>query len=190
MGAWPIAEKAAHLRSLYGHMWAYPGKKLLFMGGEFGQSEEWRHDKSLDWHLLQYLDHEGLRLLVRDLNRLYTAEPVLSLNDFNSRGFRWISCHDAAANLVVYLRSDPFEQTFFVVVGHFGGALRESYRIGVPRRGFWREVINTNSEYYGGSGLGAGGGKVAEETPSDGFDQSLLLVLPQTTTMIFKWTAE
>ncbi len=188
MGAWHIPEKAANLRALYAHMWAYPGKKLLFMGGEFAQAHEWRHDGSLDWHLCQYLDHEGVRLLVRDLNRLYSAEPVLSANDFNPHGFRWISCHDAAANVLAFLRHDVFEQTLFVAVGHFGGATRE-YRVGVPRQGFWREMINTNSEYYGGSGLGNGGGRASEDTPCDGFSQSLQLTLPPYTTFVFKWQA-
>jgi 1,4-alpha-glucan branching enzyme len=188
MGAWHIPEKAANLRSLYAHMWAYPGKKLLFMGGEFGQSHEWSHDTSLDWHLCQYPDHEGIRLLVRDLNRLYTSEPVLSANDFNPHGFRWVSCQDAGSNVVAYLRMDTFEQTLFVVVGHFGGAVRP-YRIGVPRRGFWREVINTNSEFYGGTGLGNAGGRAAEEVACDGYSQSVDLMLPPLTTLILKWTA-
>jgi 1,4-alpha-glucan branching enzyme len=189
MGAAHIPEKAANLRALYAHMWAYPGKKLLFMGGEFAQSHEWRHDTSLDWHLCQYPDHEGVRLLVRDLNRLYAAEPVLSANDFNPQGFRWISCQDALANVVAYLRLDPFEQTLFTVVGHFGGAVRD-YRIGVPRRGYWREMINTNSSYYGGSGLGNAGGRTTEDVACDGHSQSIALTLPPLTTLILKWTAD
>jgi 1,4-alpha-glucan branching enzyme len=188
MGAWHIPEKAANLRALFTHMWAYPGKKLLFMGGEFAQAHEWRHDASLDWHLCHYQDHEGVRLLVRDLNRLYASEPVLSANDFNPRGFRWVSCRQADTNVISYLRMDPFEQTLFLAVGHFGGITR-AQRIGVPRRGRWIESINSNSEYYGGSGLGNDGGRTAEEVPSDGFDQSLNLTLPPLTTLIFKWTA-
>jgi 1,4-alpha-glucan branching enzyme len=168
MGAWHIAEKAANLRALYAHTWLWPGKKLLFMGSEFGQSREWAHDQSLDWHLCQYMDHEGVRLLVRDLNRLYSQEPVLSHNDYNPQGFRWLTCHDAA-------------------VCHFGGATRE-YRIGVPRRGFWREIVNTNSEYYGGSGLGNDGGRSTEDIERDGFSQSMLVTLPPLTTTVFKWS--
>jgi len=188
MGAWHVSEKAANLRALYAHMWGWPGKKLLFMGSEFAQSREWAHDSSLDWHLCQYLDHEGVRLLVRDLNRLYVSEPVLSENDFNANGFRWLTCHDADANLVAFLRTDAEEQTLFAVVGHFGGAKRE-YRVGVPRRGFWHEVLNTNSAYYGGSGLGNDGGREAEDVPCDGFSHSINLRVPPLTTMIFKWTA-
>jgi 1,4-alpha-glucan branching enzyme len=187
MGAWHIPEKAANLRSLFAHMWGYPGKKLLFMGGEFAQSHEWRHDSSLDWHLCQYPDHEGVRLLVRDLNRLCRQEPVLHANDFNPHGFRWISCHDADRNVLAYLRMDSAESALFAVVGHFGGAIRRNHRIGVPRRGLWREVINTNSEYYGGSGLGNEGVRASEDVPCDGFSQSIPLTLPPLTTLIFKW---
>jgi 1,4-alpha-glucan branching enzyme len=188
MGAWHIPEKAANLRALYAHMWAYPGKKLLFMGDEFAQAQEWNHGASLDWHLCQYMDHEGVRRLVADLNRLYVAEPVLSANDFNPHGFRWVSCLDADANVIAYLRSDSTDQTLFVVVGHFGGATR-NYRVGVPRRGWWKEVINSNSEYYGGSGLGNDGGRSSTEVPHDGYTQSIELTLPPLTTMIFKWSA-
>jgi 1,4-alpha-glucan branching enzyme len=188
MGAWHIPEKAANLRALYAHMWAYPGKKLLFMGAEFAQSREWNHAASLDWHLLQYMDHEGMRRLVSDLNRLYRSEPALGENDFNPHGFRWISCADADANLVSYLRNDPSEETLFLAVGHFGGVTR-THRIGVPRRGFWREVINSNSEYYGGSGLGNGGGRATSDEPRDGYTQSVELTLPPLTTLLFKWYA-
>jgi 1,4-alpha-glucan branching enzyme len=188
MGAWHIAEKAANLRSLYAHMWMWPGKKLLFMGGEFAQSREWAHDQSLDWHLCQYMDHEGVRLLVRDLNRLYASEPALGTNDYQPQGFRWLTCHDADANLLAYLRSDPHEKTLLAAVCHFGGATRD-YRIGVPRRGFWREVLNTNSEYYGGSGLGNDGGRNTEDVERDGFSQSMVVTLPPLTTTIFKWSS-
>jgi 1,4-alpha-glucan branching enzyme len=188
MGGWHIPEKAANLRALYAHMWAYPGKKLLFMGSEFGQSQEWNHKTSLDWHLCQYMDHEGIRRLVGDLNRLYASEPVLGSNDFNPHGFRWISCLDADANLIAYLRVDASEQTLFLVVGHFGGATR-NYRVGVPRRGWWKEVINSNSEYYGGSGLGNDGGRDSEDVQRDGYTQSIDIKLPPLTTVVFKWTA-
>jgi 1,4-alpha-glucan branching enzyme len=190
MGAWHIPEKAANLRALYGHMWAWPGKKLLFMGSEFGQSHEWAYAGQLDWHLCQYLDHEGIRLLVRDLNKLYTSEPVLSRNDLNPQGFRWLAAHDADGSVVAYLRQDASEKTLFAVVGHFTPLRRDSYRIGVPRRGWWKEVINTNSEYYGGSGLGNGGGKMTDDIECDGMSQSLSLTLPPLSTTIFQWMAE
>jgi 1,4-alpha-glucan branching enzyme len=189
MGAWHIPEKAANLRALYAHMWAWPGKKLLFMGSEFGQSSEWNYTTSLDWHLCQYHDHDGIRLLVRDLNKLYRAEPVLSMNDLNPQGFRWIACYDADASVLAYLRLDAFEQTMFAVVGNFTPVIRKDYRIGVPRKGFWKEVLNSNSQYYGGSGLGNDGGKATEDISADGQTQSLNLTLPPLSTTIFKWTA-
>jgi 1,4-alpha-glucan branching enzyme len=189
MGAWHIPEKAANLRSLYAHMWGWPGKKLLFMGCEFGQSAEWNYATSLDWHLCQYLDHEGIRLLVRDLNHLYRAEPVLSLNDFNPQGFRWIACGDGEASVVAFMRIDPFEENIFVVVGHFTPVVRKDYRLGVPRGGFWKEMINTNSLYYGGNGLGNDGGRSTEAIAHDGQAQSITLTLPPFSTTIFKWSA-
>ncbi|GAB1487611.1 1,4-alpha-glucan branching protein GlgB [Opitutaceae bacterium] len=190
MGAWHIPEKAANLRALYAHMWAWPGKKLLFMGCEFGQSREWAYAGSLDWHLCQYLDHEGIRLLVRDLNRLYTTEPALSSTDLNPDGFRWIACHDADASVIAYLRLDPQGHAIFAVVGHFTPLIRRDYRIGVPRRGFWREMINSNSQYYGGSGIGNDGGCTTEDIPADNHSQSLRITLPPLSTTIFKWSGE
>lgn len=190
MGAWHIPEKAATLRALYGHMWAWPGKKLLFMGCEFAQSREWAYAGALDWHLLQYKDHEGVRLLVRELNHLYRAEPALGCRDLDGRGFRWINAHDANASVISYLRSDEGENTFFAVVGHFTPVMRGRFRVGVPRGGWWKEVLNTNSEYYGGSGAGNEGGRMAEAVPCNGFDFSLEVTIPPLTTLIFKWSAQ
>ncbi len=189
MPAFEIRQRASHLRSLYGHMWAWPGKKLLFMGAEFGQSREWAYAGQLEWHLLQYLDHEGIRLLVRDLNRLYRSEPVLGQNDLDGRNFRWVNCNDGDTTAVSYLRHDRAEKTYILTVGHYTPVPREDYLVGVPRKGWWRELINTDSEYYGGSGLGNGGGRCTEDIPRDGFAQSLRLVLPPLSTSIFKWTA-
>jgi 1,4-alpha-glucan branching enzyme len=190
MGAWHIPEKAANLRALYGHMWAWPGKKLLFMGSEFGQSHEWAYNGQLDWPLLQYLDHEGIRLLVRDLNRLYATDPALGCNDLSPEGFRWLAAHDSDGGVVAYLRQDPEGQSLLAVVGHFTPLRRDHYRIGVPRRGWWKEMINTNSEFYGGSGVGNGGGRHTEDVEADGLSQSLVVTLPPLSTTIFKWSAE
>lgn len=187
MGQPHIKEKAADLRALYAHMWCYPGKKLIFMGSEFGQSQEWNYTRSLDWHLTQYKDHDGIRLLIKDLNKLYRSEPVLCLNDFNPHGFKWISCTDSAANTVSYLRSDPFWNTLFLVVAHLGGASRHGYRIGVPKKGAWTEVINSNSTYYGGTGEGNAGACWSEDISTDGLEQSISLTLPPLTTLVFKW---
>ena len=190
MGAWHIPEKAANLRSLYGHMWGWPGKKCLFMGCEFGQSAEWNYAGQLDWNLCQYLDHEGIRLLVRDLNHLYTNEAALSRNDLNPQSFRWLAAHDTEASVVAYLRQDAEEHNLIAVVGHFTPLKREDYRIGVPRAGLWRELINTNSEYYGGSGEGNGGAVQTEDVEADGMAQSIVLTLPALSTTIFKWSSE
>ena len=135
------------------------------------------------------MDHEGVRLLVRDLNRLYAGEPALSGTDLDPAGFRWIACHDADCSVLAWLRQDPLEQTIFAVVGHYTPVVRSNYRIGVPRPGLWREIVNTNSQFYGGSGVGNDGGRTAEDVPADGFEQSLLLTLPPLSTTFFKWTA-
>ncbi|HRE83335.1 MAG TPA: alpha amylase C-terminal domain-containing protein, partial [Opitutaceae bacterium] len=177
-------------RALYGYIWGWPGKKLLFMGSEFGQSSEWAYAGSLDWHLTQYMDHEGIRVLVRDLNRLYVSEPVLSQNDLNPQGFRWLACNDSEASVIAFLRSDPFEQTLFAVVGHFTPLIRHGYRLGVPRRGYWKEVLNTNSHYYGGTGLGNDGGRATEDVPADGMTQSIVITIAPLSTTIFKWVSE
>ena len=138
--------------------------------------------------LLMGLDLEGVRLLVRDLNQLYLSDPVLSRNDFNSQGFRWLSCQDADANVISYLRSDAEEKVLYAAVCHFGGAMRD-FRVGVPRRGFWREVINTNSQYYGGTGVGNDGGRAVEDIPHDGFSQSIRVTLPPLSAFVFKWNS-
>ena len=190
MGSGDIPGKAANLRALFAHMWAWPGKKLLFMGGEFGQSSEWNHSASLDWHLLKYPDHEGIRLLVGDLNRLYASEPALGGGDLDPKGFRWLANYDNEASVIAYLRSDKAGDTLLAVVCHFTPVTRSNYRVGVPQRGYWREVINSNSQYYGGTGLGNEGGREAEPTAADGYDQSLRLTLAPLSTSIFKWTRQ
>jgi 1,4-alpha-glucan branching enzyme len=191
MAAWHIPDKAANLRALYAHEWMWPGKKLLFMGSEWGQAREWAYDNSLDWHLLQYPDHSGIRQLVRDLNQLYRNEPVLGLNDLDHQGFRWIANWDSDNSIIAYLRhSEKFPDELIVVVGSYTPVTRRNYRIGVPRAGFWREMLNTNSEYYGGSGEGNGGGLMAQDVPWDGYNYSLELLLPATSTSVFKWRKE
>ena len=190
MAAGSITEKAHHLRALYGFKWAWPGKKLVFMGSEFGQSHEWKHDGSLDWHLLEYLDHEGIRRLVRDLNRLYTAEPAFFANDFNPQNFRWVNCNDADASVISFLRHDAVTGDQFVVIGNYTPVRRDGYRVGFPRPGQWREVINTDSEYYGGTNVGNGGGVRTTDIAADGFNHSAEVVLPPIATVIFKWVGE
>jgi 1,4-alpha-glucan branching enzyme len=189
MAAGSIKDKSHHLRALYGFMWAWPGKKLLFMGCEFAQSAEWNYASSLDWHLLQFLDHEGVRRLVRDLNRLYAAEPVLHGQDSNPEAFRWINCNDANASVISFLRTDPATGDAFCIVGNYTPVLRTGYRFGVPREGFWQEVINTDAEVYGGGNKGNSGGVTATDTPCDGFSFSVVVTLPPMATLFFKQAA-
>ena len=188
MAAGPVAEKAANLRALYGYVWTYPGKKLLFMGSEFGQLTEWNHDSSLDWHLLKQPVHAGLQALVRDLNKLYVSDPALSAGDFNPAAFRWVNCNDGDNSVISFLRLDPQGRTAYLVVGNFTPVTRTHYRVGVPQAGHWREVMNTNSSYYGGAGFGNHGGRDSEAVAHDGCDQSLVITLPGLTTLVFQWT--
>ncbi len=187
MGASTIADKAKNLRALYAYMWCYPGKKLLFMGSEFGQSAEWHYDHSLDWHLCQYMDHEGIRRLVGDLNRLYRDEAALSCRDFHSEGFRWINANDADSSVISFLRYGEKEDEVFAVLCHFTPVLRRPYRFGVPFAGYWEERLNTDSHLYGGTDYGNNGGMEAEDVPCDGFEYSLPVTIPPVSTLVFKW---
>ncbi len=188
MGAGTAEEKAANLRALYGFVWTYPGKKLLFMGGEFGQWREWNHDTSLDWHLLEHAAHKGVQTLVRDLNRLYVSEPVLSAHDFDYRNFRWVNASDGDNSTLSFLRVDPHGSDTFLVVGNFTPVTRTDYTVGVPHAGYWTEVLNTNAEIYGGAGFGNYGGKQTEAGECDGFEQRLTLTLPGLSTLVFRWS--
>ncbi|MBC2604893.1 1,4-alpha-glucan branching protein GlgB [Pelagicoccus albus] len=187
MGAGSISDKSQTLRALYGHMWAYPGKKLLFMGSEFGQSEEWNYDKSLQWHLNEFKDHSGISCLVRDLNRVYREEPALAYTDFDSQSFRWIACWDADSSIISYVRTSPDGRSKILVIGHFTPMKREKYRIGLPSAGHWREILNTDSEFYGGSNAGNVNGVNSEAIEYDSFPQSGEFTLPPLSTVMFKW---
>ena len=147
-------QQRANLRALYGYMWAHPGKKLLFMGGELGQEHEWRSDGSIDWHLLERPEHAGIQELVRDLNRRYRDEPALWEVDFEPDGFRWLEANDAEANVVAFARFAAGGTRVVVCVCNFSPVPRASYRVGLPEGGVWRELVNTDDERYGGSGVG------------------------------------
>ncbi|HUF57485.1 MAG TPA: 1,4-alpha-glucan branching protein GlgB [Thermohalobaculum sp.] len=170
-------QKFANLRAYYGFMWTHPGKKLLFMGGEFGQEREWSHDRELDWWLLDQADHAGLRRLVRDLNTLYRGEPALHERDCDPTGFAWIEGGDAEHSVFSYERRDG-EGRSVVVVMNMTPVVRHDYQIGVPRGGAWRESLNTDAEIYGGSNIGNSGRVPAEETPLHGRPASVRLTLP------------
>ena len=179
-----MPSKAANLRALFGYMWTWPGKKTLFMGGEFGQSREWRYDASLDWHLLKYIDHEGVRRAVRDLNKLYASEPTIAALDQDYRGFEWINANDGDNSVLTYLRKGADGATTWVVACNFTPVQR-TYRIGVPAGGFWAEIFNSDAECYGGSGQGNFGGVKAEKKEWNGRPYSIEINLPPLACVIF-----
>ncbi|MGH7369298.1 MAG: 1,4-alpha-glucan branching protein GlgB, partial [Candidatus Methylomirabilaceae bacterium] len=182
-----VWQRFANLRCLYGFMYGHPGKKLLFMGGEFGQWREWDHEQSLDWHLLRedHL-HAGLQRLVADLNRLYRSEPALFELDFDPAGFEWLDCHDWQQSVVSFVRRAKNPQDLVVVVSNFTSVPRHGYRMRVPFGGFYRELLNTDAEIYGGSNVGNYGGVVAEPIPDHGLTFSLALTLPPLATVVLK----
>jgi 1,4-alpha-glucan branching enzyme len=180
-------QKFANLRAFFTFMYGHPGKKLLFMGGEFGQVNEWYHDASLDWSLLEMGPyHRGLQRLVRDLNSLYRAEPSLHEVDFDPAGFQWIDCNDWEGSVVAFLRRARDPGRFLVVVCNFTPVVRHGYRIGVPRGGLYRERLNSDAAIYGGSNVGNGEGVLAEAVPQHGFAHSLSLTLPPLAALILQ----
>ena len=179
------AQKYANLRLLLGYMYAQAGKKLLFMGGEFGQWREWNHDTSLDWHLLASAPHTGLQRWVADLNHLYCQTPALHEGDCNPAGFAWVDCNDAENSVVSFLRQGLSSQQSVLVVGNFTPVPHFNYRIGVPRAGMWREVLNSDARDYDGNGYGNLGGVEASPVPYHGRPYSLTLTLPPLAMVFF-----
>ena len=175
-------QKFANLRAMFGFMWGHPGKKLLFMGGEFGQWDEWNADASLQWHLLERPAHQGLQRLVRDLNNVLRHFPALHQLDTQGEGFRWISHDDATHSVLAFERRDRAGRSVVVVV-NLTPVVRHDYRIGVPQAGLWREVINTDHAVYGGSGVGRGQVDT-DDVACHGHAQSLSLVLPPLATLM------
>ena len=178
--------KYANLRLLFGYMFAHPGKKLLFMGSELAQWDEWWEAKSLDWHLLQYGPHEGVRRLVSDLNHLYAKEAALHELEFTWQGFEWLEVHDADTSVLAFLRRAQRLEEFLVTVCNFTPVMREDYRVGVPGTGFYREILNTDSAHYGGGDSGNAGGVRAEPVPWNGRPYSLKLRIPPLATLYLK----
>jgi 1,4-alpha-glucan branching enzyme len=180
-------QKFANLRLFYAFMYSYPGKKLMFMGAEIGQTREWYHEASLDWLLLETGPYpRGLQTLVRDLNRVYQGERALHQVDFEPAGFQWIDCDDAEHGVVSFVRRAKDSDEFVLVVTNFTPVPRVAYRVGAPRGGYYRELLNTDAAVYGGSGLGNAGGTWAELQPWQGQLCSLVLTLPPLTTLILK----
>jgi 1,4-alpha-glucan branching enzyme len=179
-------QKFANLRAFYGYMYGHPGKKLLFMGGEFGQLNEWDSSKSLDWHLTGEGHHGKLQKFVRDLNFIYRSEPALYDSDAESEGFEWIDCHDADQGTIAFIRRGSQNGSLLVVVCNFTPVPRERYRIGVPVPGFYKELLNSDSEVYGGSNMGNWGGVATQETPCHGRPVSLQITLPPLACLVMK----
>jgi 1,4-alpha-glucan branching enzyme len=171
-------QKRANLRALYAYMWAHPGKKLLFMGQEFAQGQEWSESRSLDWHLLENSDHAGIQRLVRDLNHVYRDEPALWELDFDPSGFYWVEANDAANNIVAFARRNAEGDRVVVFVANLSPVPRTGYRLGLPKSGHWREAVNTDSSFYGGSDTGNYGGVEAEPLGWMGQPYSAEITLP------------
>jgi 1,4-alpha-glucan branching enzyme len=171
-------QKMANLRLLFGFMYGHPGKKLLFMGGELGQWNEWNHRQGLDWDLLEFEPHRGVQLLVRDLNQLYRGNPALYQTDFNPEGFEWIECQDVENSVFSFARRSAGGEELLVFVLNFTPIPRRSYRMGVPEKGYYRELINSDAALYGGSNIGNDGGVEAQATPWHQYQHSVEIQLP------------
>jgi len=176
-------QRFANLRLLYTYMFTYPGKKLLFMGCEFGQGNEWNSAAPLDWYVLEYPFHQGIQRLVGDLNRLYRAAPALHCHEFEPQGFEWIDCHDAPQSILSYLRRSGDQ--IAVIAMNFTPIPRQHYRLGVPHPGLYREAINSDSSYYAGSNLGNAGTVQAEAIPWMGRPYSISITLPPLAGVVF-----
>jgi 1,4-alpha-glucan branching enzyme len=179
-------QRCANLRALIGFMYGHPGKKLLFMGSEFGQPGEWNHDRSLDWHLLEDPAHEGIRRFVRDLNAVYLRERSLHELDFDPAGFQWIDCNDTDNSVVSFIRRAKNPDDFTVSVLNFTPVVRQGYQVGVPVGGRYLELVNSDSELYGGSNIGNGGGVDALDVAAHGHSHSLRLTLPPLALLLLK----
>ncbi|HTR35048.1 MAG TPA: 1,4-alpha-glucan branching protein GlgB [Bryobacteraceae bacterium] len=179
-------QKFANLRLLYGYMFGHPGKKLQFMGDEFGQWNEWNHDTSLDWHLLQYPFHSGLQRWVRDLNTLYRGSPALFELDFEPAGFEWIDCNDSQRSVLSFLRRSRDGRSVLLFVCNFTPVPRPNYRVGSPAGGYWKEVLNSDAPLYGGSGQGNIGGVAASPLAAHGRPHSLSITLPPLAVVVFQ----
>jgi 1,4-alpha-glucan branching enzyme len=177
----------ANLRAMFGYMWAHPGKKLLFMGGEFAQRREWTHEGELEWWVSDLPGHSGVKRLIGDLNRVYRAEPALHQIDFSHEGFEWVDADNSQMSVIAFLRKSATGGAPLLVVCNFTPLPRDNYMVGVPQRGLWREIINTDARDYGGSGWGNLGGVESVPLGSHGRPESLTLTLPPLSTIVLRW---
>ncbi len=176
----------ANLRTLFGYMWAHPGKKLLFMGGEFGQRREWTHEGELEWWVTGLPEHSGLQRWMRDLNRVYRGEPSLHRIDFSAEGFEWIDADNAAMSVIAFLRKSASAAPILVVI-NFTPVPRTNFLVGVPARGVWREILNSDAKDYGGAGWGNLGSVESVPVSAHGRIDSLTLTLPPLSTIMLRW---
>ena len=179
-------QQFANLRLLFGYMWAHPGKKLLFMGGEFGQRREWQHEESLEWHVLQYTGHAGVHRWVQDLNAAYRAEPALHQLDCSAEGFEWVEANDRENSVLSFIRKSREGRDIVLVACNFTPIPRTSYMLGVPRGGRWREILNSDASIYGGGGSGNFGGIEAAPVTAQGRPNSITATLPPLAVVMFK----
>ncbi len=179
-----VWQKFASLRLLYAYQYAHPGKKLLFMGGEFGQWNEWNESRPLDWMVAGMDKHAGLRNLVKDLNTFYRTQPVFYALEFDSQGFQWISCDDEENSVLAFLRR--LDDQFVICVFNFTPVVRENYIVGVPQAGRYLECMNSDAEFYGGSNVGNAGGVTAKRQAEHGFDYAIQLTLPPLSALFFR----
>jgi len=181
-------QRFANLRLLYGYMFTHPGTKLLFMGAEFGQTKEWNFEQSLDWHLLQYDFHAGIKRLITDLNQLYKSQPALYEKQFTGEGFEWINYSDHQNAVLSYIRKGNNPDKNVIVVCNFTQVVRENYRIGIPRKGKLKEIFNSDASIYGGSGIGNSQSSKVESISYDGRDFSVELILPPLSVTVYSLT--
>jgi 1,4-alpha-glucan branching enzyme len=179
-------QKFANLRVLFGYMYAQAAKKLLFMGGEIAQRSEWAHDRQLEWEQLQHASHQGIQRWVADLNRVYRTERALHEDDLSPHGFEWIDCNDAESSVISLIRKGHTTQDVILVVCNFTPVPRANYRVGVPRGGYWRELLNSDSSWYGGGDWGNGGGVEAAPVPLHARSHSLTVTVPALAAVFFK----
>ena len=179
-------QRFANLRLLYGYMWSHPGKKLTFMGSEFGQWNEWNCNTSLQWDLLEWESHQGMQNYVAHLNSIYASEAALHEVDFDPSGFEWVDCHDHEASTLVFIRKAKDPKDFLLVCSNFTPVPRHGYKIGVPEACWYEEISNSDSSYFGGGNVGNDGGILAVMSESHGRPASMEITLPPLGTVIFK----
>jgi 1,4-alpha-glucan branching enzyme len=179
-------QRFANARAFLAYMWAHPGKKLLFMGSDIGNPWEWNHDSAIPWDLLQYDTHRKLQEFVKELNRLYRVSPALYEVDFHYSGFEWIDFHDADNSVIAFLRRGENPSNYILFCCNFTPVPRENYRVGVPDEGFYEEILNTDSELFGGSNMGNGGIVSSDPKPEHGRSFSISVILPPLSIVAFR----